>query len=65
VNGRLLTARQVADHLGVNPETILRRWRAGEFPGYRLSHGALRFAESDIDEWLQEKYRPASIKEER
>ena len=34
---RLLTTRQLADSLGVSTETVLRRWRAGEIPGYRLA----------------------------
>lgn len=33
VSKRLLTTRQVAEFLGVSPETVLRRWRAGELPG--------------------------------
>ncbi len=32
---RLLTTREVAESLGLSPETVLRRWRAGEIPGYR------------------------------
>src|SRR3954453_9707367 len=32
---RLLTTRQVADLLGLSPETVLRR--SGEIPGYRLA----------------------------
>jgi excisionase family DNA binding protein len=49
---RLLTTREVAAFLGVSPETVLRRWRAGELPGYRLSSNVLRFRESEIDAWL-------------
>ena len=30
---RLLTTRQVAEFLGISPETVLRRWRAGELRG--------------------------------
>jgi predicted site-specific integrase-resolvase len=44
VTERLVT-RQVADFLGVSPETVLRRWRAGELPGYRLASNVLRFRE--------------------
>jgi len=33
VNDRLLTTRQVAEYLGLSPETVLRRYRAGEIPG--------------------------------
>jgi excisionase family DNA binding protein len=50
---RLLTTREVATFLGVSPETVLRRWRAGELPGYRLASNVLRFRESEIEEWLE------------
>lgn len=50
---RLLTTRQVADYLGVSPETVLRRWRTGELPGYRLASNVLRFRESELEAWLE------------
>jgi excisionase family DNA binding protein len=50
---RLLTTRQVAEFLGVSPETVLRRWRRGEISGYRLASNVLRFRESDIEAWLE------------
>jgi excisionase family DNA binding protein len=53
VSERLLTTREVAAFLGVSPETVLRRWRAGELPGYRLASNALRFRESEIEAWLE------------
>jgi excisionase family DNA binding protein len=53
VTQRLLTAREVADRLGLSPETVLRRWRAGELPGYRLRSNVLRFSEDDLDAWLE------------
>jgi excisionase family DNA binding protein len=52
VSGRLLTTRQVAAFLGVSPETVLRRWRSGELPGYRLASNVLRFRESELEAWL-------------
>lgn len=63
---RLLTTRQVADFLGVSPETVLRRWRTGELPGYRLASNVLRFRESEIEEWLEgTRQRPlVSVREE-
>ena len=33
----LLTTREVAEMLGLSSEAVLRRWRAGELPGFRLS----------------------------
>ena len=53
VSERLLTTREVAEFLSLSPETILRRWRAGEIPGYRLASNVLRFRESELEAWLQ------------
>ena len=52
VTDRLLTTREVAAFLGVSPETVLRRWRAGQLPGYRLGSNVLRFRESELEAWL-------------
>ena len=49
---RLLTARAVADRLGVSTETILRWVRCGELPAIRLPGGAIRFREGELDAWL-------------
>lgn len=49
---RLLTTRQVADYLGFSPETVLRRYRAGELVGIRLASNVLRFRESAVEEFL-------------
>ena len=53
MSDRLLTTREVAAFLGLSPETVLRRWRAGELPGYRLGSNVLRFRESEIEAWLE------------
>ncbi len=50
---RLLTTREVAAFLGLSPETVLRRWRSGELPGYRLASNVLRFRESEVETWLE------------
>ena len=49
----LLTTRQVAELLAVSPATVLRRWRAGELPGYRLGSNVLRFCADELDAWLE------------
>jgi excisionase family DNA binding protein len=49
---RLLTARDVAEQLGVSPETMLRWHRDGKVPGIRLPSGAIRFHPAAIEEWL-------------
>lgn len=53
MSGSLLTTRAVAEVLGLSPETILRRFRAGELPGYRLASNVLRFRADDVDAYLE------------
>jgi len=53
VSDRWLTTATVAAMLEVSPETVLRRYRAGELVGYRLASNALRFRESDVEAWLE------------
>jgi excisionase family DNA binding protein len=48
----LLTTRELADLLGLSSEAVLRRWRAGQIPGFRLGSNVLRFDESEIAAWL-------------
>lgn len=55
MSGRLLTTRQVADRLGLSPATVLRRWRTGELPGYRLASNVLRFDEGELEAWLRSR----------
>lgn len=52
---RLLTARIVAETIGVSSETVLRWTRRGELPAIRLPGGAIRYRETDLDAWLQER----------
>jgi excisionase family DNA binding protein len=57
VTGRLFTARQVAELLGVSAETVLRWTRAGELRGYRLpgtARGRLRYSLEEVEAWLEE-----------
>jgi len=59
VSAPLLTARQVADLLGFkSPETILRWHRKGNLPSIPMPSGAIRFRESDLDAWLEERAMP-------
>jgi excisionase family DNA binding protein len=51
----LLTTREVADLLSVSCETVLRYWRSGSLPGYRLASNSLRFDVCDIAAWLEER----------
>jgi excisionase family DNA binding protein len=50
---RLLTTRELAEFLGVIPETVLRWVRRGQLPAIKLPSGAIRFRESDVDAWLE------------
>ena len=54
----LLTAREVADLLGVSSETVLRWTRAGTLPAFRLPGGAIRYRESELDAWLEGRATP-------
>ncbi len=52
MTGRLLTAREVADIICVSTETVLRWTRRGELPAIRLTSGALRYREAELEAWL-------------
>lgn len=52
MSGRLLTAREVAERLGVSSETVLRYVRKGILPAIRLPGGAIRFREDWLEDWL-------------
>ena len=48
---RLLTARELADVLGLSAATVLDRFEAGDLPGFRLfgrKGGPVRFRESEV-----------------
>jgi excisionase family DNA binding protein len=54
VTDRLLTAREIADLLGVSAETVLRWTRRGELSAFRLPGGALRYRADVLERWLGE-----------
>jgi excisionase family DNA binding protein len=54
VSEHLLTTREVAERFGVVSETVLRWVRCGRLPAIRISTGAIRFRESEIESWLDE-----------
>ena len=49
---RMLTAREVAETLGVAPKTVLRWTSERGLPGYRIGR-ALRYREGDVEAWLR------------
>ena len=55
---RLLTARELAEVLGVSASTVLDWFEAGRLPGFRLNGRAVRFRGSEIAKWLEEQRAP-------
>jgi excisionase family DNA binding protein len=60
MTGALMTARGVAECLGVSTETVLRWSRRGTLPGIRLPSGALRYRADALEAWLAERATPMS-----
>ncbi len=52
--GKLLTAREVAEVVGVHTETVLRWTRDGKLLAIRLPGGGLRYREERLHAWLEE-----------
>jgi len=56
---RLLSKRQVAEIVQMHPESIMRLAREGKFPRFIKigtgTGGAVRFVESDIEDWIKQK----------
>lgn len=50
-----MTTREVAAYLRVSTTTILRSWKSGDLPGFRVGgqRGPLRFRREEIDAWLE------------
>jgi predicted site-specific integrase-resolvase len=56
IHDDLMTARELAGHLGVRPGTILDWHRQGKIPGRRLSHKVLRFSLRDVVNALETRH---------
>ncbi len=54
---RLLTARELADLLGLSPATVLDWFEAGRLPGFKLGGRAVRFRPSEVERWLEQQRR--------
>jgi excisionase family DNA binding protein len=50
---RLLTARELAEQLGISTGALLRWTRAGRIPAVKLPSGAIRYAPERINAWLE------------
>ncbi len=55
-----LTAREVAQLLGVNRATVYKLAAAGELAHLRIG-GAVRFRRDDVEAYLRRVYRPARV----
>jgi excisionase family DNA binding protein len=56
VTERLLTARELAEHLGLSAATVLDRFERGDLPGFRLfgrKGGPVRFRLSEVEAELE------------
>lgn len=51
---RLLGLREAAELLGLHPDTLKRRARAGEVPAFRYDK-CWRFRASELDAWVRSK----------
>jgi excisionase family DNA binding protein len=60
LNGPLRTTREIADRLGVTPETVLRWIETRGLPAIRLTSRALRYDETALDAWIAEHTVTAS-----
>lgn len=58
----LLTARELAQYLKLNPATVMRKAAKGEIPAIKIGR-QFRFDKKQIDKWLTQKTvgRPAHI----
>jgi excisionase family DNA binding protein len=56
MSDRLLTARELAEYIGIKTGTVLDKWERGELPGFKWGN-AVRF---DLDEVLAAGRRPGA-----
>lgn len=49
---RLLTARELAELLGLSSSTVLDWFEAGRLPGFKLGR-VVRFRASEVEAWLE------------
>jgi excisionase family DNA binding protein len=54
VSERLLTARELGEHLGFSAATVVDWAEAGKIPCFKIG-GRLRFRPSEIEPWLEER----------
>jgi len=47
-----MSSQETADYIGVNVETLYRRWEEWGMKAYRIA-GKLKFRERDIENWIE------------
>jgi excisionase family DNA binding protein len=52
----LLTARQVAEYLGVSPGTVLDWFETAKLPGFKVER-VVRLRASELEAWLEHRRR--------
>jgi len=52
--GELLTVKELAEYLKVNPMTIYRLVKGGNFPAFKVS-SEWRFRKESIKRWIEEQ----------
>ena len=58
---RMLTAREIANSLGVHENWVYDRAASGELPSYKLG-GNRRFRPSEVEAWVNECLRPKAAR---
>jgi excisionase family DNA binding protein len=58
ITAPLLTARVVAELLGVHTETVLRWYRRGDLPAIQMPGGAIRFRSDELETWITGRATP-------
>jgi excisionase family DNA binding protein len=57
-----VTAAELAEVLGVETTWVVKKWQAGELPGFRLSYNVVRFRLSEVEAWVEERRRGPSVR---
>lgn len=65
LTGRLLTARELAEQLGVSTSALLRWTRAGRVPAVKLPSGAVRYVPEQVEAWLADHSTRALLTDTR
>ncbi len=52
----IITTAEVAEMIGMSPHWVLKKWRAGELPGFKFGT-AVRYRRGDIRSWMEGQRR--------